>query len=696
MTYGKAVWRAFVMVLVLGLVHCASPEKMQLSGIKGGRLPPLIDRKLFTTNLPAVGQSSYEDRKVSPDGSRLLVNRLGSVEVRPIDWENNIVMPKLGNPRLSPDGHTVKRFQWARDDNRVVLETKPEDSNQGEVWVVEVPKSDENVQVDGVERFNITKEVTGRAAFVKIPRTNSNHLYFAASSESTPSKFHLFRKNFKSGKKQRVAKSNGKINLWGVGAGKQSIVALEQKRGGGKDLVEFDRKGKNKKVLSCDKGDICEPLSFGDNGQYLYIKRNLEGQESGIAGLFKVSLKSGEIDLVHRHPKGKVSLADAVISEKSGKLLATAYESERRQWYAHTERMEKVLAFLRKRFPKARFQINSQSRQESLFWVAVERDTDVPGTYILNGENLEMVKIKTLGGTFPTGALAEMKAIQYKSRDGLKIQAFLTLPQGMRNSNLPLVVKPHGGPWTRDVWGFDAEVQFLANRGYAVLQPNFRGSTGYGQAFREAGNREWGRAMLDDINDGVQYLVDQGTVDAERVCIMGSSYGGYAALAALAFSPERYACGISLSGASDLVPLLSNPHYSMPLLRGNRKRIGDLTTREGRAELRSVSPYHHVDKIQSPVLMAHGTEDSRVPYSQSHKMAKALSDQGNDVTLLRAEGDGHGFLNGANRTAIYAYMERFLARHIGGRFQEKIPASAEKRLREMEVGFYGCQALDGC
>ncbi len=286
----------------------------------------------------------------------------------------------------------------------------------------------------------------------------------------------------------------------------------------------------------------------------------------------------------------------------------------------------------------------------------------------------------------PVKELAAMQVIRYASSDGLEIPAYLTLPKGADPKNLPLVVFPHGGPQARDYWGFNIIHQFLANRGYAVLSPNFRGSTGFGKQFLNAGNKQWGLKMQDDLTWGVKYLVAQGIADPKRVGIMGGSYGGYAALAGLAFTPKVYAAGVSLEGPSNLVTLLNSiPPYWESIRKKIYESVGDPTTPEGKAQLQRQSPLYSAGKMKAPLLVAQGANDPRVTKAESDQIVIALREQGLPVEYLVAPNEGHGFAHPVNNLARLATTEKFLSRHLGGRCQESMPNEVAKRLGEMRV-----------
>jgi dienelactone hydrolase len=286
----------------------------------------------------------------------------------------------------------------------------------------------------------------------------------------------------------------------------------------------------------------------------------------------------------------------------------------------------------------------------------------------------------------PREHLAEMKAIRYKSSDGLEIPAFLTLPKGVEPKNLPLIVNPHGGPWARDSWGYRSYPQFLANRGYAVLQPNFRGSTGYGKKFLHAGDNQWGEKMQDDITWGVKHLVAQGIADPKRVGIMGGSYGGYATLAGVAFTPDLYAAGVAIVAPSNLITLLESiPPYWEAARSIFHARLGDPTKPEGKAQLERQSPLNSAGKIKTPLLVVQGANDPRVKKAESDQIVVALRERNFPVQYLVAPDEGHGFARPVNQMAMIAVAEKFFAKHIGGRFQDGATPEVATRLKEITV-----------
>jgi dipeptidyl aminopeptidase/acylaminoacyl peptidase len=275
-----------------------------------------------------------------------------------------------------------------------------------------------------------------------------------------------------------------------------------------------------------------------------------------------------------------------------------------------------------------------------------------------------LTKLGDVTPWLPEVRMAAMKPIRYTTRDGLSVNGYLTLPNDVAPKNLPVIVNPHGGPWARDGWGFNPEVQFLASRGYAVLQINYRGSTGYGRTFWEASFKQWGLRMQDDITDGVQWLVKEGIADPKRVCIYGGSYGGYATLAGLTQTPDLYACGIDYVGVSNLFTFMNTiPPYWKPFLGMMHEMVGD--PEKDKVLLAAASPVLHADKIKVPLLIAQGARDPRVNKDESDQMVAALKARGIDVPYIVKDNEGHGFHNEENQFAFYEAMEKFLDKYIG-------------------------------
>jgi dienelactone hydrolase len=362
------------------------------------------------------------------------------------------------------------------------------------------------------------------------------------------------------------------------------------------------------------------------------------------------------------------------------------YEDEKRRYIWKDKGFEADYTLLQRKFPGKLVGFASSTSDDRMFIVSARSDVDPGSTYLFDRNTKTVTLQYQIRDKLPRSALSPMTAIRYTSSDGLEIPAYLTLPKGYPAKGLPLIVFPHGGPWGRDSWGYSGVTQFLANRGYAVLQPNFRGSTGYGRKFLDAGNKQWGDKMQDDLTWGVKYLVAQGTADPKRVGIMGGSYGGYATLAGVAFTPDLYAAAVSIVGPSNLITLLGSiPPYWEAARKMFDERLGNPATPEGKAQLERQSPLNSVSKIKTPLMVMQGANDPRVNRAESEQIVIALRDRGADVAYLLAPDEGHGFQRPINNLASFAAAEKFLAEHLRGRYQEYLGPEVSARLKVLTI-----------
>jgi dienelactone hydrolase len=395
---------------------------------------------------------------------------------------------------------------------------------------------------------------------------------------------------------------------------------------------------------------------------------------------------TGKTEPVETDPRGRVDLLQAIFSRQTQELVGTAYDDERLRIHWRDAAYAGDHGVLAKKFPDRDVLVTSETI-DGLYWLATMTADVEPGeVYLFDRQTKEAKLLYRVRESLPREALSTKISLRYPSSDGLEIPAYLTLPKGYEPKALPLVVLPHGGPWARDRWGYSALGQFLANRGYAVLQPNFRASTGYGRKFLDAGNKQWGDLMQDDLTWGVKALVAQGTVDAKRVGIMGGSYGGYATLAGVTFTPDLYAAAVAIVAPSNLLTLLGSlPPYWEAGRTMFYTRMGDPTTPEGKAQLVRQSPLTHAAKIKTPLVVVQGANDPRVKKAEADQIVIALRDRGYPVEYVLAPDEGHGFQRPVNNLATFAAAEKFLAARLGGRFEEGMTPEVAQRLKEITV-----------
>ncbi len=372
-----------------------------------------------------------------------------------------------------------------------------------------------------------------------------------------------------------------------------------------------------------------------------------------------------ELELLYANERYDISSIS--YSRRRKKLLSvycTGHKEPVRHYFDEEERLfrERVQAH----FPGQRLGIADSDKAEEHYLIYVGGDRTRGAYWFYDVKTDTVTHLADLAPWLHKEEMNEMLPVKYTSRDGLEIEAYLTLPDGLKLEDardLPVVVHPHGGPWARDCWGYSSEVQFLANRGYAVFQMNFRGSTGYGRRFLEASYKQWGLKMQDDITDGVNWLIGQGIADARRVAIYGGSYGGYAVLAGLTLTPALYACGIDYVGVSNLFTFMNTiPPYWRPVLEMMYEQVGHPET--DKEQLAATSPALHADRIVAPLFIAQGAKDPRVNKAESDQMVEALRQRGVEVEYMVKDNEGHGFANQENRFDFYRAMESFLAKHL--------------------------------
>ena len=394
-----------------------------------------------------------------------------------------------------------------------------------------------------------------------------------------------------------------------------------------------------------------------DNGETVYA---LSSKGRDKTAVVKMNIRTGEeLELLYEHPEVDISYMS--YSKKRKVPTTISYVTWKREHQFVDEIVEQLYQRLEHKLGDYEVVITSTSKDEDKFMVRTYSNRSLGAYYFYDKATDKLQKITDVSDWLKEEQLCEMKPVQYQSRDGLTINAYLTLPKGVEAKNLPVVINPHGGSWARDTWTFNPEVQFLANRGYAVLQMNFRGSTGYGRAFWEASFKEWGLAMQDDVTDGVNWLIEQGIADKDKVAIYGGSYGGYCTLAGITFTPDVYACAIDYVGVSNLFTFMETiPPYWEIYLKMLHEMVGDPNNTEDNARMKATSPVFHVDKIKAPLLIAQGAKDPRVNQDESDQMVAALKEKGIDVQYILKESEGHGFHNEENRFEFYGAMESFL------------------------------------
>lgn len=522
---------------------------------------------------------------------------------------------------------------------------------------------DENFHVVGVDvaTGKVTDLTPGDKVRAEIldPLPDDPHHILVQHNRRDPQVFDVVRIDLRTGQETVVAKNPGDIVAWGTDHAGRLRLAFKTEGLNSIVLYRADEKGEFRPIITTDyKTEVDVPFFTADNRQLLAISNRGRDKKA----LVRIDpARPDQETVLYVHPD--VDVAGASWSRHRKTLTEVSVVAARTERHFFDRATERLYQRIAAKVPGMELNLQSATKAEDRFIVSASSDRTPGGRYLYDARTDTMTLLAEINPKIAADDMATMTPIRYTSRDGLPIQGYLTLPVGREPKNLPCIVNPHGGPWARDQWGYNPEVQFLANRGYCVLQMNFRGSTGYGRAFWEASFGQWGLKMQDDITDGVQWLVQQGIADPKRVGIYGASYGGYATLAGVAFTPDLYAAAVNYVGVSNLFTFLNTiPPYWKPLLPKFREMVGD--PERDKERLTRTSPALNADKIKTPLMVVQGARDPRVNKAESDQMVAALKARGVDVPYLVKDNEGHGFRNEENQFEFYGAMEAFLAKHL--------------------------------
>lgn len=647
-----------------------------LASTAAAQLPALIDRELF------FGNPEYAGAQISPDGKYIsFVKPLnGTLNV----WVKGVDEPfEAARPMTNDQARPVRSYFWSRDGKYILfVQDKGGDENFNVYAVNPMDKPAAGSPVPAAR--NLTEAKGIRAMIQNVPRSEPDAIYVGINDRDKA--WHdIYKVKISTGERTLVAQNNDRYQGLIFDNADKPRLAVRSAQNGDTEILRLEDGGKATLVYSCNTFETCQPIRFNKDNKRVYIENN-KGDGLDLSELDLLDVTTGKLEKVENDPMGKVDFGGAIFSNVTNDMIVTSYEDDRERLYFKDKGFEKDYNLIKKRLGDREISFGSGTTDESKYIVSTFSDTD-PGTvWLFDRKTHGLSTLYQVREKLDRKSLAPMTSIRYKSSDGLEIPAYLTLPKGVEAKNLPLVVFPHGGPWGRDSWGYSTFAQFLANRGYAVLQPNFRASTGYGKKFLNAGNNEWGQKMQDDLTWGVKYLVANGTVDPKRVGIMGGSYGGYATLAGVTFTPDLYSAAVAIVAPSNLQTLLQSiPPYWEAIRATFYKRMGDPNTPEGLAQMKRQSPLYSADKIKTPLMIVQGANDPRVNKREADQIVIALRDRNYPVEYLVAPDEGHGFARPVNNMAMIAASEKFLAKHLGGRYQESMTPEVQKRLSEITV-----------
>ncbi len=587
-------------------------------------------------------KSSYQ---ISPDGSFYSF-------MAPYKNRMNIFIQKIGDSSATQltfeEARDIAGYFWPNNEQIVFLKDEGGDENF-HLFGVNIDGSNPIgfTDFDGV-RAQIIDDLPDQKDFVVIGLNKRNKQVFDP-----------YRLNLKTGEISMLAENPGNIQGWMFDHDGKLRIATAIVDGVNQSILyRENEEDEFKTIITTNFKEGFNPQFFTFDNKNIIGSSNLGRDKYAIVEFDPISAK--EVKVLYANDDYDVN--GVGYSRKRKVITAAYFESWKSERHYFDSTSKATFEKIQKQLAGYEIGITGVNKDENILILRTYSDKSLGAYYIYNSEDDKMEKIVDVSPWIDENEMSNQLPIAYQSRDGLKINGYLTLPKGynMENAkNLPVVINPHGGPWARDSWGFNPEIQFLANRGYAVLQMNFRGSTGYGRKFFEASFKKWGREMQDDITDGTQWLIDKGIADSTKIAIYGGSYGGYATLMGLVKEPKMYAAGVDYVGVSNMFTFMKTiPPYWEPMLEMMYEMVGDVE--KDSTMLREVSPVFHVDKIKAPLFIAQGANDPRVNVDESDQMVKAMKEKGIDVEYLVKKDEGHGFRNEENRFEFYRAMEKFL------------------------------------
>lgn len=607
--------------------------------------PALIPREIL------FGNPERSNVQISPDGRMLsfLAPRQGVMNI----WVQTIGEDDA-RPITAAAERPISLYFWAPNSEQLVYAQDRGGDENFRLYSINV--------ADGAE-IDLTPFESVAARVVRVDRDHPDEILVAVNNR-VPQLHDVWRVNTRTGKGEMVFQNDEGFAAVGADAtlavrwgllmrpdGSTVVRSKSSKDAAWSDLATF----------AFEDAASSSPLGISRDGTTLYMTDSSRGDT---AALWAFPLAGGEPSLIASSPKA--DLSDVAFDPETGRPQAVAFERERTEWTvidpAFRPDWEAIGAAI-----KGDVEVVSRDKADRR-WILVALRDDAPTEFHLwDRDSKRPTYLFSNRPKLEGLPLSPMKPVTITSRDGLPLVSYLTLPQGVLPQKLPMVLLVHGGPWARDSWGFSGLHQWLANRGYAVLSVNFRGSTGFGKSFLNAGNRQWSKKMHDDLLDAVQWAVKEGFADPDRIAIMGGSYGGYATLVGLTFTPEVFACGVDIVGPSHVATLLKTiPPYWAPMKAMFEQRVGSLEEPE---YLDSISPLTKVDRIRRPLLIGQGRNDPRVKESESLQIVEAMTSRNIPVTYVVFPDEGHGFARPENRMAFFAITEAFLGTHLGGRYE---------------------------
>ena len=590
------------------------------------------------------------DYQVSPDGTYFSF-------MAPYENRLNLFVQKIGSDTTiritSETERDITASMWAGNNRILFIKDTGGDENY-QLY---------GVNIDGSDLKSYTNFPNVRTTIID-PLRKIDSLVIIGMNKRNPQVFDPYRLNLNTGELTLLAENPGNIQGWMTDHDGKLRVANAIVDGVNNQILYRETEDQPfQPVLTTNFKETVSFAVFTPDNKMVYALTNIGRDKTALVLMDPKTCEEKEV----LYMNDKYDISDLNYSEKKNRLTVVACEGHKdmiRHYFDKDE--EEIRKKLEAQLPGYNVGVTSMSKDENIRLIYAGNDRTYGTYYLYNVKENKLTKVADIAPWIKEEEMCAMNPITYTSRDGLTIEGYLTLPKGytMENAkNLPVVVNPHGGPWIRDSWGYNPEVQFLASRGYAVLQMNFRASTGYGRKFTELGYKQWGQTMQNDITDGVKWLIKEGIADPKRVAIYGASYGGYATLAGVTFTPDLYACAVDYVGVSNLLSFMNTiPPYWKPLLDMMHEMIGDPETDKEMME--KYSPVFHVDQIKAPLFIAQGANDPRVNKAESDQMVEALKKRGVEVEYMVKENEGHGFSNEENKFDFYRAMEKFLDKYL--------------------------------
>lgn len=632
----------FVIVLMI-----TSLSATRVTAADDSKLPPLIPREVL------FGNPVKASPKISPDGTRLAYLAPSDKNVLNV-WVRTL--GQTNDTMVTQDTHRgIRNYSWA-ENNRQILYVQ--DLGGDENWHLYAADLESKIVRD------LTPFQGVRAQNLLDDKHFPNEILIGLNMRDRRV-FDMYRIDLQTGAVVLDTRNPGDVVGWITDDQFQirGAMAANPKDGSKIFRVRESKEAPWRELVTWPFGENGGPWGFTQDGKAVYLETSLG---SDTTRLVKMEVATGkEIEELAQHPK--VDVGGGIMHPDTRRVQAVSFNFLKKEWQVLDPAVKKDVEILQATVKDGEFSLLNRDHADQTWVVSYNVDNGPVPYYIYHRDSQKAEFLFFNQPALSEFVLARQQPVVIKARDGFELVSYLTMPPGVPAKNLPMVLLVHGGPWARDAWGFNPTAQWLANRGYACLQVNFRGSAGFGKAFLNAGNLEWGVGkMQHDLTDAVRWAVAKGVADPERVCIFGGSYGGYAALAGLAFTPELYACGVDIVGPSHIKTLFEAiPPYWAPIKKELVLRVGDV---EADDELnRRISPFYHADKIKDPLIIAQGANDPRVNIRESDQIVEAMRDKGLPVTYIVYTDEGHGFARPENRLDFYGRVDEFLAKHLGGR-----------------------------